>query len=125
MRLRGCLDFQRPDFGENDHGIVEVIPGAAGTGLNPAAAASFSQNTTGVPGSSEFDDGFGFALAAADVTGDGRADLAIGVAGENGGEGAVNFLPGSPTGLTGSGAQYWSQNTAGVAGSSEASAAPW
>ena len=45
-------------------------------------------------------DGFGFALAAGDVTGDGRADLAVGVAGENGGEGAVNFLrdprPGLP-----------------------------
>jgi FG-GAP repeat len=112
----GVDDLAVGNFGENNYGIVEVIPGAAGTGLNPATAASFSQNTTGVPSSSESDDGFGFALAAGDVTGDGRADLAVGVPGENGGEGAVNFLRGSSTGLTGSAAQYWSQNTVGVTG---------
>ncbi|WP_431959121.1 FG-GAP repeat protein [Actinacidiphila sp. bgisy160] len=37
------------------------------------------QSTAGVPGSDVAGDRFGLSLAAADLTGDGRADLAAGV----------------------------------------------
>lgn len=109
---------------ENDAGFVHVLPGRLGAGLGAEAGASYSQNTPGVPGLVERGDRFGAALAAGDVTGDGSADLAVGAPGENGtasgpeprGKGAVLFLPGSSTGLSGAGSQFWSQNSFGVLG---------
>jgi hypothetical protein len=106
-------------------GIVQVLPGQAGSELGALPAVTFSQATPGVPGIAETFDEFGSAVAAGDVTGDGRDDLAVGAPGENtespgqafvGGEGAVSFLRGSAAGLTGQGSQIWSQSSPGVAG---------
>ena len=103
-------------------GIVQVLPGQAGSGLGTLAASSYSQDTPGVGGIAETGDSFGAAVAAGDVTGDARADLAIGTPGENGGtgeprgQGVVIFLRGSASGLTGAGSQFWSQDSPGVAG---------
>jgi hypothetical protein len=103
--------------GENEAaGIVQVLPGQAGTGLGVTAGMTVSQDTPGVPGAAEVDDQFGFSVAAGDATGDGRADLAVGVVGENDVRGAVSFLRGSATGLTGTNSQIWSQDSAGVVG---------
>jgi hypothetical protein len=124
----GVADLAVGVPGENGlSGIVEVLPGVAGTGVDPLHTVGYSQNTANVPGASESGDGFGSALAAGDVTGDGKADLAIGVPGENGpgtypgqviavGAGAVSFLPGSPNLLTGTQSQFWSQDSVGVEG---------
>jgi hypothetical protein len=124
----GVADLAVGVPGENGlSGIVEVLPSVAGTGVDPLQTVGYSQNTASVPGASESGDGFGSALAAGDVTGDNRADLAIGVPGENGpgtypgqviavGAGAVSFLPGSSNLLTGSGSQFWSQDSLGVDG---------
>ena len=78
-----------------------------------------TQDTAGVPGASETGDRFGSGVDLGDIDGDGYADLAVGAAGENGGAGAVTVLYGSPSGLTTGGAQYYTQNTAGVPGASE------
>jgi hypothetical protein len=125
----GVADLAVGVPGENGlSGIVEVLPGVAGTGVDPLHTVGYSQNTANVPGATESGDGFGSALAAGDVTGDSRSDLAIGVPGENGpgtypgqviavGAGAVSFLPGSSTGLlTGTNSQFWSQDSPGVYG---------
>jgi hypothetical protein len=60
----------------------------------------------------------------ADFNGDGFADLAIGVPGEDVGAiadaGAVNVIYGSPSGLTASRNQRFGQNTSGIGDSSEA-----
>src|SRR5262249_47532020 len=60
----------------------------------------------------------------ADLNGDGQADLAVGVPGESVGTttsaGAVNVIYGSGGGLTATGNQQWTQNSAGVLDSAEA-----
>ncbi|MEU6544675.1 FG-GAP-like repeat-containing protein [Streptomyces sp. NPDC046859] len=86
-----------------DAGSVTVLFGSA-SGLKTSGAKSYTQNTAGVPGSAETGDRFGAAVDLTDVTKDGRADLTIGVGGENG-TGGVWTLRGSATGLTTSGAQ--------------------
>jgi FG-GAP repeat/FG-GAP-like repeat len=113
----GVADLAVGVPGENQAaGVVETLPGQAGTGVSGAGGAAFTQDTSGVPGAAEAGDEFGLSVAAGDATGDGRADLAVGVAGENDSRGAVSFLPGSASGLTGTGSQYWSQDSAGVEG---------
>ena len=60
---------------------------------------------------------------SSDFDGDGYADLAIGVSGEDVGAhrdaGAVNVLYGTSAGLTASGDQLWTQDSTGVKGTSE------
>ena len=100
-----------------DAGLVNVLYGGAG-GLNAAGDQAWSQDSTGVLGTSEgapavAGDGFGSALASADFDRDGRADLAVGVPLDRIGTtrfaGAVNVLYGSASGLTATGDQLWSQ----------------
>ncbi|MDF5758270.1 FG-GAP and VCBS repeat-containing protein [Spongiactinospora sp. TRM90649] len=76
------------DYGD---GTVHTIYGSAG-GLRPATTESWSQNT--LDGKPRYFDRFGAALAAADLDGDGDAELAIGVPGEN----AVQVIAGTRSG---------------------------
>ncbi|MFI2505509.1 FG-GAP-like repeat-containing protein [Streptomyces sp. NPDC018972] len=87
-------------------GSVTVIPG----GLNgpvTGAKRTLTQSSAGVPGSNESGDGFGTSTAWGDVNGDGHADLAIGVPGENDTDGdtdrggvVVMYGPGLNTGFS-------------------------
>ena len=101
--------------GSSDAGLVNVFYGSR-TGLRSARAQLWAQSSKGVQGSSELGDQFGAALSAADVDGDGRADLAVGVPGENAGAGAVALLRGGAKGLTAARDQLWSQDSRGVQG---------
>jgi hypothetical protein len=98
--------------------------GPAGTEGPGTAPQWWSQNSPGVPGTAEKGDAWGNDLSVADVDGDGHADLAVGAPGEDvgtvGDAGAVWLLRGSREGLTGTGAQSFDQNTAGVPGTAEA-----
>ncbi|MFH9672034.1 FG-GAP-like repeat-containing protein [Streptomyces sp. NPDC017405] len=91
-------------------------------GLAPAGRV-YHQDTAGVPGTDEKDDEFGAALSIADITGDHRAELAVGVPYESLGRhsraGDVLVLRGGAGGLTTTGAARYSQDTAGVPGSAE------
>jgi FG-GAP repeat len=82
--------------------------------VSPTIAAS------GIEYTPEDVDRFGTALASGDYNGDGRADLAVGVPGENTFAGVVHVLYGSAAGLTATGSQLWSQDSPGVAGAAEA-----
>lgn len=106
-------------FGE---GVVITLPGSP-AGLTSAGSHLWSQATTGVPGSPESFDWFGWTLACGDFGRGPAADLAIGVPGEAIGSidsaGVTDVLYGGPTGLSGTGAQGWSQDKAGVLGTAE------
>ncbi len=72
----------------------------------------------------ESGDTFGNATSVGDVTGDGYADVAVGAPGEDVGTlddaGATWLLKGSASGLSGAGAQSFTQQTSGVPGVAEA-----
>jgi hypothetical protein len=87
----------------SEAGAAWVFYGGAGISLS--AGQEWHQNSYGVRDRIEPGDRFGWALTAADYSGDGAADLAIGVPFENGGTsivdaGAANVLMGSTIGLT-------------------------
>lgn len=105
-------------------GAVNVLFGSSND-LTSYRDQMWTQDSRGVYSAAEAWDYFGSALATGDYNGDGRADLAIGVSGEDIGSvsaaGAVNLLYGSRTDrLQGRGYRDWiSQNTSGVWSSSE------
>lgn len=103
---------------EGSMGAVNIMYGSA-TGLARAGATQFLQSDAG--GLTEPTDYFGFALAAADITGDGHDELVIGTPIESLGPvetgveraGVINVLLGSPSGLGAVGAQQLTQSDAG------------
>jgi len=105
----------------DDAGLFMVAYGSS-SGLDDPE--NFYQNSPGVRGSSESGDLFGAALAAGDINGDGYDDVVVGVPGEGIGSrnnaGAINVLYGSAEGLTADDDQFFSQNSPGVRGGSEA-----
>jgi hypothetical protein len=103
---------------------VDVAYGSP-SGVTPRTAwTTLTQDTPGVPGATESNDRFGAAVAVGDITGDGIDDIAVGVPGEWLGDnpkdaGMVDVLRGGRSGVTGAGAQGFTQNTAGVPGTAE------
>ena len=108
--------------GLQDAGAVQVLYGSA-TGLTSSGSQFWTQNSAGVFGGAEVGDGFGWTLAAANFGKSAHADLVVDVPFEGTPEalnaGGVHVLYGSATGLTGSGSQFWNQNTAGIFGAGE------
>jgi hypothetical protein len=106
-----------------DAGAVTVLYGSA-SGLSATGGQFFSQDTPGVLGTAEAQDGFGSALGVGDFNNDTFADLAIGVPSEGVGAaaqaGAINVLYGGAAGgLTVTGNQQWLQGSGGVGGVAE------
>lgn len=69
------------------------------TGITGTGALSVTQDTAGVPGSTETNDNLGSAVALTDLSGYGRTDLVLGTAGENTGEGNLTYVPSNSSGL--------------------------
>jgi hypothetical protein len=107
--------------GFSHQGVVQVLYGIAGTGLDAAGNQIWHQDAPDVRGNEETNDFYGSSLAAGDFDGDGTDDLAIGITGETLSgvvAGAVGILYGTSGGLqaTAPDDQFWSQRTAGVKG---------
>ncbi|WP_240529851.1 FG-GAP-like repeat-containing protein [Streptomyces mangrovisoli] len=94
-------------------GVVTVIPGRR-TGALGTGSYSFTQNTAGVPGTSEIDDMFGTTVAIGDVNGDGRPELLVSAASENDFTGAVWVFPGTTSGPTASGSRMFTASSVGL-----------
>ena len=119
----GPAELAVGSYGTDFGGAVTILPGAA-TNVGPTGQVTVTQDTPGVPGVSELLDGWGLrALAAGDLTRDGRDELLVGAHREAVGliasAGSVTVLLGSGSGLTAAGAQAFTQDTAGVPGSAE------
>ncbi len=110
------------DAGGTRGGTVTVLYGT-GAGLSATGSRVFAQGAGGLAGGPELGDLFGFALAAGDLDGDSRADLAIGAPQEGVGSashaGAVTVLYGTHAGLAATGTQLLVQGLDGVKGLSE------
>jgi hypothetical protein len=89
-------------------GFVSIVYGSK-SGANTAKKQVISQNTSGVPGSAEKTDHFGYSLTSLDYDHDGYADLLVGTPDEDTTKGAnagsETILWGSKSGLTGTGSQ--------------------
>jgi hypothetical protein len=134
----GCATALRGDLNGDGHadavvteygrtrlqGGIHVLYGTA-KGLTADASGTapddqfLTQDSPGVPGTSEPMDEWGASLATGDFNGDKCADLAVGAPGEDGSAGGVTILYGSPTGLVTTGSQRISQNSTGVPGIAE------
>jgi hypothetical protein len=101
-------------------GAVYVIYGSS-NGLTATNPLWLGESTTGMTGDPETGDLFGWALAAGDVTGDGKDDLAISASGEAvsgyaNGWGGVWLVPGSSSGPNPAASSAVSVKDAGTAG---------
>ncbi len=97
-------------------GKVVVVYGSL-SGISPASAEIWYQDSAGVLGGTESQDYFGEALAVGDFNNDNRDDLAIGAPGEDIGPisgGSVSILYGAAAGLTATGNQVFHQDSAGI-----------
>ena len=105
--------------GENDAGVVSVLYGYV-DGLQSDNDHSYSQDTSGVAESSDFQDYFGTHLAAGDIDSDGEWELGVAVPGENNDRGAVHVFYGrTQYGFRTDNDQVWSQDSAGIEGAPE------
>ena len=101
--------------GTGEHGAVHVLLGGEGASPGAAGGSYLNQDTPGVEGELETGDHFGERLEAGDFTGDGRADLVVGVpqegvtAGGNDKDGTVQILRGSATGVVATGDVLFTQ----------------
>ena len=119
-----AVGVPKEDIGTiEDAGAVNIIYGSTG-GLTPAGNQIFHQNSTGILGTAEAFDKFGWALTTGRLNVGGFDDLAVGVPWEDIGTikdaGAVNIIYGSTGGLTSAGNQMFHQNSPGILGTAEA-----
>ncbi|MFF3639863.1 FG-GAP-like repeat-containing protein [Streptomyces sp. NPDC002564] len=99
-------DITRDGTNRKDAGTSLLLKGGS-SGLTGTGATAFSQDEPGVPGSTESGDRLGSAVTLAELSGSGRADLAIGADGEDKGDGTILQLDSGSSGVPGSSGVYY------------------
>ncbi|MFN8168739.1 MAG: hypothetical protein U0S36_08135 [Candidatus Nanopelagicales bacterium] len=103
-------------------GGVLMLKGST-SGLTARGSAQWSESSPGVPGAARRNDLFGASLAIGSFGRGGYADLVVGLPAETVsgrvGAGSVRILYGTRAGISGSGAQSWSQSSPGIRGTAE------
>ncbi|MFF7795161.1 FG-GAP-like repeat-containing protein [Streptomyces sp. NPDC007991] len=123
-------DFDKNGYGDIALGVPDKDNGKGavtiwrGTSTGPGTATTFTQATSGVSGTPEAGDDFGYAISAADTNGDGYADLAVGVPHEDvdgrPDQGGVHVFRGGSGGLSGARSSWIAQTVLGPAASDAA-----
>ncbi|MGW3658062.1 FG-GAP and VCBS repeat-containing protein [Streptomyces sp. NPDC005151] len=107
-------DITRSDINRSNAGTALLLKGTS-AGLSGTGAIAVSQDTSGIPGSTETDDKLGSAVSLTDLSGYGRADLIIGAEGEDAGNGTLLYIPSNSTGLGVSTSVYYGRTQLGTA----------
>ncbi|MCX4828047.1 MULTISPECIES: FG-GAP repeat domain-containing protein [unclassified Streptomyces] len=114
-------DPEESDIGETNQKVTVAF--GTKDGLKGDRTQEFDQSLPGFYGAQEDGDKLGSCVSVADVDGDGKAEVALGIAGEDFSgltdAGAVALLHGTADGVTGEGSQVLNQNTADVPGVAE------
>ncbi|MFI9826662.1 N-acetylmuramoyl-L-alanine amidase [Streptomyces sp. NPDC051913] len=103
-------DLVRDGVNRTNAGNAILVKGSS-AGLTGTGSIAVSQDTSGIPGSTETDDRFGSAVSLSDLSGYGRADLTFGADNEDGGDGILLHLPSNSTGLGYTEAAIYSKTT--------------
>ncbi|WP_240436983.1 FG-GAP-like repeat-containing protein [Streptomyces sporangiiformans] len=99
-------DITRSGTNRSNAGAVWLLKGTS-SGLTGSGSLSYSQDTTGIPGSTEKDDKLGSAVSLTDLSGRGFGHLLLGTEGEDAGTGTLLYLPSTASGVVLSKAAYY------------------
>ncbi|MGW6056410.1 FG-GAP-like repeat-containing protein [Streptomyces sp. NPDC055189] len=106
-------DITRAGTSRKDAGTTLLLKGTS-SGLTGTGAQAFTQDTEGITGSTESADRLGSSVMLADLSGYGRADLAIGVDGEDEGNGTILQLDSGASGVSTSTGVYYGRTQLGT-----------
>lgn len=107
-------DLTRDGVSQSNAGQVILLRGSS-TGPTATGSVAYHQDTTGVPGYTEPNDRLGSAVSLTDLSGYGRADLAVGADGEDANNGTILQLDNSSTsGIVTSSAAYYGTTALGA-----------
>ncbi|MGC9535415.1 FG-GAP-like repeat-containing protein [Streptomyces sp. UG1] len=106
-------DLTRSDVARTNAGMAVLLRGTS-SGLTGSGGKGFTQDSSGITGVTESNDMLGSAVVLQDLSGWGRADLAIGVKGENGYDGVILQLDSGSAGISNSGGVYYTKSSLGT-----------
>ncbi len=106
-------DITRSGANQTDAGMVLLFRGTS-SGLTGSGAQGFHQDTAGIGGATEPHDRLGSSVVLKDLSGWGRADLALGAEGENAYDGTVLQLDSGSSGISTDGHVYYWRSTLGT-----------
>ncbi|MEU5165426.1 MULTISPECIES: N-acetylmuramoyl-L-alanine amidase [Streptomyces] len=106
-------DLTRDGVARNDAGSAVLFASTA-SGLSGSGSVAYSQDTAQLAGSTESGDRFGSSVSLTDLSGWGRADLTVGVDGEDTGNGVLLHMPSGSAGISVGASFYLSRTVLGT-----------